>query len=139
MYRPPSSGQENKDLLCDLVREADRNSIMVSDFNLPGIDWDSGVAEARDQPFVKAMQDGFFRQLVDFPTHIKGNILDLVITNIPEKVSELKEVGRIGKSDHVILQFDLTVNADKEVEMQTMRTWKRADWSGIREGLLAST
>ena len=88
---------------------------------------------------MKAMQDGFFRQLVDFPTHIKGNILDLVITNIPEKVSELKEVGRIGKSDHVILQFDLTVNADKEVEMQTMRNWKRADWSGIREGLLAST
>ena len=139
VYRPPSSGQENKDLLCDLEKDADRNSIMVGDFNLPGIDWDSGVAEARDQPFVKAMQDGFFRQLVDFPTHIKGNILDLVITKIPEKVSELKEVGRIGKSDHVILQFDLTVSADKEVEMQTMRNWKRADWSGIREGLLAST
>ena len=68
---------------------------------------------------MKAMQDGFFRQLVDFPTHIKGNILDLVITNIPEKVSELKEVGRIGKSDHVILQFDLTVSADKEVDVAT--------------------
>ena len=48
VYRPPSSGQENKELLSELVREASRNSLMIGDFNLPGIDWDGGVAEARD-------------------------------------------------------------------------------------------
>ena len=139
VYRPPSSGQENKELLSELVREASRNSLMIGDFNLPGIDWDDGVAEARDQPFVKAMQDSFFRQLVDFPTHTKGNILDLVITNIPEKVGEIKEVGRIGKSDHVILQFDLEVSAGKEEVKQAIKNWKRADWREIREGLAVTT
>ena len=38
IYRPPSSGQENFDLLCELVDNAEKNSIMVGDFNLPNID-----------------------------------------------------------------------------------------------------
>ena len=42
-------------------------------------------------------------QLVKFPTHLKGNILDLVLTNIPERVTEVEEVGRLGSSDHMAI------------------------------------
>jgi hypothetical protein len=37
--------------------------------------------------------------LVDFSTHIKGNILDLVLTNIPDRVSDIREEGQTGKRD----------------------------------------
>ncbi len=30
---------------------------------------------------------------VEFPTHIKGNILDLLVTNCPEKFVRVLEVG----------------------------------------------
>ena len=103
IYRPPPSGQENFDMLCDLIREAEKNSIMVGDFNLPNIDWNSGVAGRRDEKLVEALQDSFMEQMVDFPTHIKGNCLDLLITNIPGKVKEVLDMGRLGKSDHLII------------------------------------
>ena len=39
IYRPPSSGQNNLTELCEIVRKADKNTVMIGDFNLPGTDW----------------------------------------------------------------------------------------------------
>ena len=75
IYRPPPSGEENLDKLCDLVRSAEKNSIFVGDFNLPQIDWTNGRAEGRGARLVLAAQDNYMEQLVDFQTHIKGNCL----------------------------------------------------------------
>jgi hypothetical protein len=47
--------------------------------------------------------------MVDFPTHIKGNVLDLVITNIPERVMEIIDNGRLCSSDHVMLMISVQV------------------------------
>ena len=44
VYRPPSAGASSKDKLCELLRCAEKNSILVGDFNLPGIIWESGEA-----------------------------------------------------------------------------------------------
>ncbi len=54
------------------------------------------------------------QQLVDFGTHIKGNILDLLVTNIPERVEELFDAGRLGKSDHVMIVTKLSVGGEEE-------------------------
>ena len=82
IYRPPSSGEENFNKLCDLLKGAEKNSIFVGDFNLPGIDWTTGRGKGRDGRLVQVMQDLLMEQLVDFPTHLRGNCLDLVITTI---------------------------------------------------------
>jgi hypothetical protein len=44
-------------------------------------------------------------QLIDIPTHIKaiGNILDLVITNIPDRIIKISEAGPLGKSEQSVL------------------------------------
>ena len=39
IYRPPSSGQNNLTELCEIVRKADKNTVIIGDFNLPGTDW----------------------------------------------------------------------------------------------------
>ena len=38
-YRPPSSTKENFDKLLDLMRKMPRNTILIGDINVPGIDW----------------------------------------------------------------------------------------------------
>jgi hypothetical protein len=40
--------------------------------------------------------------LVNFPTNVKDNSLDLELTNILERVMEVTEVRRTGKSDYVV-------------------------------------
>ena len=111
IYRPPTSGQVNSEHLYELFRGAERNSLFVGDFNLPYINWEEGTAAGKDEWFVQLLRDHNFEQLVSFPTHIKGNCLDLVLTNMPGKVGPISEVGRLGSSDHVMLQFDLMVSA----------------------------
>ena len=89
VYRPPSAGASSKDKLCELLRCAEKNSILVGDFNLPGINWESGEARGEDDRVMQELQENNFSQLVDFRTHIRGGCLDLVITNMPEKVSNV--------------------------------------------------
>ena len=138
VYRPPSAGAASKDKLCDLLSRAEKNSIFVGDFNLPGVDWNSGEARGEDDRVIQVLQETNLTQLVDFKTHIRGGCLDLVITNMPEKVSNVVEAGRLGKSDHVIIQFDLELNSCQRGERKVIKNWKRADWTRIKSRLAAT-
>jgi len=87
VYRPPNS--TDMDGLANLIKNAPPNSILIGDFNLPGIDWESGTATGRAREILEAAEERFFEQLVDFPTHTKGNTLDLVLTNSSEMVCNI--------------------------------------------------
>ena len=65
----------------------------------------------------------------------QGGVLDLILTNMPEKVSNIAEVGRLGKSDHYLIQFDLEMSQKNSGEKRVFRNWKKADWDKIRQGL----
>ena len=80
---------------------------------------------------MNTLQDNLFSQMVDFPTHIKGNCLDLIVTNMPEKIDNICEVGRLGRSDHCKLQFDLRIDSKFESSRRRMANWKRASWDRI--------
>jgi hypothetical protein len=103
VYRPPSAPTESITELEEAVKTAGKNSLLIGDFNLPNIDWEKGAATGKAADFVTAVEDCMMDQLVSFPTQVKGNILDLVVTNIPERINEVSEHGCLGKSDHVII------------------------------------
>ena len=135
MYRPPSARQSSKNRLCEMIAEAEKNSVLVGDFNLPGTNWGGGAASGGNEGFVQALQDHYFEQLVDFPTHTKGNCLDLIVTNVPGRISNISEEGRLGKSDHCIICFDLLVDKKDVREVNESRNWRKADWAGLNRGL----
>ena len=75
---------------------------IVGDFNLPNIDWsiriyytDSDIYNL----FTKSIKDYFVWQVVDFPTR-QENSLDLVLTNIPDKIVNIVGFYDILESDH---------------------------------------
>ena len=72
--------------------------MIIGDFNLPNIDWERGVATGPGKELLEAVEDKLMSQLVEFSTQLKGNILDLVLTNMPERISEVRETGRESKS-----------------------------------------
>ena len=61
-----------------------------------------------------------------FPTHIKEGCLDLVLTNMPEKVSSISDVGRIGKSDYVVIQLEIETVIKNTGEKKVVKNWKKA-------------
>ena len=49
---------------------------------------------------LETMEEEGLEQLIMFPTHTKGNVLDLVVTNCQEKIVGVNDAGRLGRSDH---------------------------------------
>ena len=64
----------------------DKNTILIGDVNLPDINWLDSTSTSRGRRILETALEEDLAQLVNFPTHIKGNILDLVSTNCPDKV-----------------------------------------------------
>ena len=93
----------------------------MGDFNLPGIDWKSGLANGYnlvDKKFLTVLGDNFLCQLVDQPTRFrdgqKPSLLDLVITNDESVVNEIRYREPLGKSDHLVLEFEISVSVPIE-------------------------
>ena len=137
IYRSPNSPPEATDKLIEIMEKAEKNTFMVGDFNYPKIDWQRGTATGRKpQEFMTATEENMMTQLVEFATHTKGNTLDLVITNSPELVDSLEEEGRLGRSDHVIMEMEIGVeNRSEEEDGKEYNDWKKADWNQIRRDI----
>ena len=103
IYRLPSSGNENLQNLCELLKNLPKNTIIIGDINLPHIDWSSGGSDALGRELFESVQERGLVQLIHFPTHDKGNILDLLITNMANKIISFYNDGKLGKSDHCII------------------------------------
>jgi Endonuclease-reverse transcriptase len=113
IYRPPSSNADNLAKLCELLSNVKSNTIAVGDFNLPGINWATGTADGQGRRLLDVLEAGSMTQLVDFPTHRKGNVLDLVITNCNEKIKSVRDIGCLSTSDHCMIMIDIETKAKK--------------------------
>jgi hypothetical protein len=135
IYRPPSSRPETIGQLSELFRDAEKNSVFFGDFNLPDINWSTGVAgSSMSRGVVEAVAEAGLQQLVDFPTHTRGNTLDLIITNIPERITNIREEARIGKSDHVTIMSELKMTSSSRTRIR-VKNWCKANWDGIKQGI----
>jgi hypothetical protein len=132
VYRPPGSDKENDDKLCDLIRFAEKDTILLGDFNMPGIRWKEWTSDARGREFMETVAEVGMEQLIHFPTHTKGNILDLVVTNCPERIVNVSDMGRLGKSDHSMILIEVEMTPEKKRTVQSGMNWRKADSEGMR-------
>ena len=100
--------------LCSYMLTMSRSSdnlVVVGDFNFPDICWSTLCSSS---PSSTRFCDGVFdcnpTQLVTAPTHIMGNILDLVLVSDADSISSLRvhpEADSPFKSDHYMVSFAL--------------------------------
>ena len=99
VYVPPNSDTSYYASLISYLDSisATHRIIILADFNSPGICWSTLHAPS------KSLCDLLFRrnlsQMVDFPTHINGNTLDLVISSPEVHISDLKILSSPLRSD----------------------------------------
>ena len=141
-YRPPNSNLDHLKELKKSLRHASQFNfdqiIMCGDFNLPDIDWSTGIAsssESLHNYFTKFVKDNYLWQLVNFPTR-NNNILDLILTNIPDKIHNLHGYDDIISTDHKLIGFDLDLRVPKKPDIKrSVYNFKRADWSSLNNSL----
>lgn len=128
VYRPPGHEDDTlfmegfSMLLQNLSRSSRSQIVILGDFNFPAIHWteNCGYVDSENSVehfFCESLKDFSLFQLNDTATRFTssghGNILDLVISNVPERVSSVEvlnpeETGIF--TDHHVLLFDLAVH-----------------------------
>jgi hypothetical protein len=126
-YRPLSSGLTNTAALCEILRTMDTNNVMIGDINMPGIQWEMELLDAKGRDLLETITEEGLKQLVSFPPHVKGNVLDLLITNCSDRIINVAVECRLGKGDHCILNIEIEC-CIHQTQQETIRyNWRKAD------------
>jgi hypothetical protein len=142
-YRPPDSNldylKELKKTLILANKSGFDQLFICGDFNLPNINWQTGVSITNDcisTYFTKLVHDNYLWQLVDFPTRI-DHTLDLILTNIPDKVVDIHGFEDIINTDHKLISFTLDFNIRKiPVTKRYVYNYKSVNWNALNESLM---
>ena len=86
----------------------------------------------KNQEFLDETIFAGLHQIVDFPTHIKRNILDLVITDNPDNIVNITDLGRLGKSYYSMLSIIYAFSPRLAKAVEKVYDWKNADFYSIR-------
>ena len=92
VYIPPKSSNKYLQEFCNFLTDFNtaENFVLLGDFNFNDINWDS--LHGHSPSFAKFCDIVFelnFIQLIDEPTHIHGNTLNLVLTNNIDIIHDL--------------------------------------------------
>ena len=145
IYSPPSPSSTAQlsliSQLRHLLSSISDPVIIVGDLNCPDIIWDlldsSSLLSSSLCDLVFEFQ---LSQLVDTPTHSKGNILDLILTNSEHLINDIS-VGTspFSNSDHLpisfLIQSHLSPSFPKCVS-NSFRDYSKADFEGMNDFLL---
>ena len=143
-YNPKTSDEQSLKWFDTSVRRASqiKNAALLigGDFNLPNIDWKNNILKPNSSHqrihyyFCNTLDDVGLTQLVKQPTR-KDNILDLVITNLPNQVPRMEIMPGISDHDIVFFEFNITPAKIKQIP-RNIPLYNRANWDTIRvEGL----
>ncbi|CAJ0968323.1 unnamed protein product [Ranitomeya imitator] len=109
-YKPPNITEIMESLLLKQIDEAaTHNEVLVmGDFNYPDINWETETCEThKGSRFLLITKKNYLSQLVQNPTR-GAALLDLILSNRPDRITNLQVVGHLGNSDHNIVQFHLS-------------------------------
>ena len=133
-YRPPTQDEEVDERLYKQLGEVSRSLplVLVGDFNFPDICWNYNTADKEQSwRFLERVGDNFLTQLVREPTR-GSNILDLLFVNREGLVGDVKVGGRLGQSDHKMLDFSILVEPRRGVSRTATLDFRRADFNLFR-------
>ena len=130
-------------MLRTITQNKSRRNIVVGDFNFPGINWNEGDGVVNrsqaETEFLDAINDSFLEQCVNFPTRIRqghrSNILDLILTNDPQRIYNLYSLPGLGRSDHVCMIFDYSLPTNNSSNSRKHYLYHRGNYDNIRAEL----
>ena len=102
--------------------------VLVGDFNFPDICWKYNTAEwDQARRFLECAGDNFLMQLVREPTR-EGAVLDALYVNREGLVDDVVVGGRLGHSDHEIIEFSILRDARRGGSRTAILEFQRADF-----------
>ena len=119
-----------------------RKIFILGDFNLRCISWplsdESELSSGTEKLFADSFQELGLDQCITEPTHNKGRILDLLLTNSKNIASDIKVISDkdLCKSDHYLITLEIKTNVKhKKVPKRKILNFKKANWVALNYDL----
>jgi len=139
VYVPPNCSEEYLIEFFKYLQSLNSSTnslLLLGDFNFSDINWDSMCGLS---PLSAKFCDIIFNlnlfQLISEPTHIAGNILDLILTNIPDHIFNVNvhcEPPLLIPSDHYIITFNVqTLNYEVNNRVTTSFDFTKGNYEGL--------
>ena len=134
-YRPPNSDHSWLDKFNNFMDDVclrHSNIALAEDFNMPQI-WDTPekTSGSNENAFVELLHDHFLEQYNTTPTRC-NNTLDLVLTNIPNKVKICEILSPAQAelfTDHSIIDFELSMCYNQLLKIRrTVYNYRQGDY-----------
>ncbi|CAJ0925451.1 unnamed protein product, partial [Ranitomeya imitator] len=136
-YKPPNITESMESLLLKQIDEAaTHNEVLVmGDFNYPDINWETETCEThKGNRFLLITKKNYLSQLVQNPTR-GAALLDLILSNRPDRITNLQVVGHLGNSDHNIVQFHLSFTRGTCQGVTKTLNFRKAKFEQLRDAL----
>ena len=112
---------------------------LIGDFNLSNADWSNNCSSnGTEQAFIEEFIRAGLIQLINQPTHFRGNTLDILLTNSENTIDNLAilHTSCICKSDHYTISFDIKIKIKRKKPTKIkVFNFKRAGWEHLNEDL----
>ena len=143
-YRVGTLGMENFRNISDIIKLLLRKKkvkkfFLIGDFNLNKANWLLNTStNSIEQAFLDEFVQAGLVQLINEPTHIKGNILDILLTNSEQFINDIIVSNSNGlcNSDHYSINFNINLKVNrKKTEKIKAFNYKRANWDLLNRDL----
>lgn len=154
VYVPPKTrawnGEEYEEMLNDTCRclerllKESRNIILMGDFNCKEVNWEEWDTEGGEDSWGNRILNLAMRnvmtQWIKEATRYRGtdeaSRLDLLLTKEPDIIGKIKTKCPLGKSDHVLIEFDLNEGNSEEKDESYRKgrfNYGKTDFVGLRK------
>jgi len=142
VYRSESEGEEMSDKLVKLVNEVCNKGyshiLILGDFNYRTIDWENMSSSSNiEKRFIKCISDNYLHQHVDEPTRWRGtdkpSLLDLILTNEENMVTDIEYQAPVGNSDHAVIVFKFNCYAEENVDIFIKKKYHQANYRKMKQ------
>lgn len=142
-YRVGTLGEQNlieieKHLRNVISMKKYKAHVIIGDFNLSNISWSNNSASNElERSFLDMFNDLGLSQMIQTPTHEKGRILDILLTNVPGIISNINvlDKDKVCNSDHFGILFDLKTKIKHKNKKVKLLNYKKANWEGLNTDL----
>ncbi|XP_075302833.1 uncharacterized protein LOC142365677 isoform X1 [Opisthocomus hoazin] len=134
-YRPPDQEEEVDEAFYRQLQAASQSQalVLMGDLNHPDISWEDHTARhMQSRRLLQSIDDNFLMQVVEEPTR-RGALLDLVLTNKEGLVEDVKVGGRLGCSDHEMVDFRILRGGSRAISRIKTLDLKRANCGVFKE------
>ena len=114
--------------------------VLMGDFNYPDIDWEHNCVNNQSSisnKFLNCIHKNYLYQHITQPTHYRceqnPTVIDLIVTNEPNLIRDLKYFPPFGKSHHVALYFVLDVNINYSMKSTSKYLYNKGDYDKLRK------